>query len=330
MSAKLRIVAYILRSYQRESMKAHSSLYCYFFYCGLLIGASVQVANASSYISIGRTSVKANELVYGQPSTYPRVDYKLSHLIWSAKNVSMLTAGTDIPFENGIVLNIEGKFSQSGGDGVMDDYDWQDTSSSDWSDWSHHDDSDITDAKSLDINVDFITLGNYKTKFALFAGYKYETWSWESRGGSYIYSTKYTTDRVSTGTFTSGQPVITYKQDFSTPYLGFKISTQSNAWTYKLQYQFSNSVSVSTVDNHILRPLVITNNYAKGRMRAYKIDVGYQLTNNLNVFFRYDEQDYDEVKGGSSYSGSSTGSCVNCAGTDNLNKTLSIGAALVY
>lgn len=315
---------------QREPMKNYLSFLYYAISCGLILVSSVQLANADTYLSIGRASIKANELVYGQPSTYPTVDYKLSHLIWSAKNVKMLIAGTDIPFDNGLTLNIEGRFSQSDGNGTMDDYDWVDKSSSDWSDWSHHDDTSITDAKSLDINMDVLSLGSKEAKISLFAGHKYESWAWDSRGGSYIYSTKNTTDRASTGTFTSGQSVITYKQVFSMPYLGFKLLTQSNNWTYKLEYLFSNLVRVSTVDNHVLRNLVITNNYEVGRMHAYKINVGYRLTNNFNVFLRYDTQVYDEVKGGSTYSGSSTGKCTNCAGADNRVETLSFGALLVY
>lgn len=302
-----------------------------FVYCGLLLGTSVQFAHADAYLSIGKMSVNANELVYGQPSTYPTVDYKLSHLIWDAKNVSVLIAGMDVPFKNGITLNIEGKFSQNGGDGTMDDYDWQVTSSPNyWSDWSHHADTDVTDSKSLDINVDLISLGERESKLVLFVGYKYETWAWDSRGGDYIYSSDNTTDRASIGSFTAGQSVITYKQNFSTPYIGFKLATQSNNWKYNFQYEFSNSVDVTTVDNHILRNLVITNDYEKGKMSVYKINMGYQITNNSDVFLRYEIQDYDEVKGNSTYSGSTTGRCVNCAGADNSIKTLSIGASLAF
>lgn len=311
-------------------MKYNLSFLNYVVFCWLMLLSSFQLVNANSYFSIGRASIDANELVYGQPSTYPTVDYKLSHLIWSAKNVNMLIAGTDIQFDNGLTLNIEGQFSLNDGDGYMDDYDWQDTSSSDWSDWSYHNDTIVTDAKSFDINANIISLGERETKLALFAGYKYETWAWDSRGGSYIYSNTNTTDRALTGTFTPGQSVITYKQDFSTPYLGLKLSTQSNDWTYKLQYQFSNAVTVTTVDNHILRSFVISNDYERGRMRAYKLNIGYQLANNFNVFFGYDVLDYSEVRGNSTYSGSITGRCLNCAGADNEVKTLSFGALLVY
>lgn len=323
-------LSYILIFNQREPMKNYLSYLSSAICCGLIFVSPVQLVNATTYVAIGHASINANELVYGQPSTYPTEDYKLSHLIWKAENVKMIIAGTDIQFSNGLALNIEVKSNINGGDGTMDDYDWVDTSSANWSHWSHHDDTSITDAKSFNISLDFLSLGSEENKISLFVGNKYETWSWNSRGGSYIYSTDGTTDRAFTGTFTPGKSVITYKQDFLMPYLGLKLLAQSDSWSYKLEYQFSNMVNVSTVDNHVLRDLWVTNNYEIGRMHAYKINVGYRLTNNFNLFIRYDTQVYDEVKGGSTYSGSSTGRCKNCAGADNRVETLSLGASLVY
>lgn len=317
----------------------HKMTIGHLIFCGILLGISAQSANAASfgyrnnsstaYISTGLASVKANELVIGQPNTYP-VDYKLSHLIWDSRDVAMLTAGLNIAFEKGITLNIEGKFGVTEGDGVMDDYDWTDTGTSDWSDWSHHEDTIVTDSNTLDINVDVNLYGNRKTQLSLLVGYRNETWAWQSRGGDYIYSTDKTTDRIFTGSFTPGEVGISYEQRFKMPYLGLKYVTHLNDWKFNLQYDYSNQVNISTIDNHHLRDFVITNNYEKGAMSAYKISIGYQIYKNFDVFLRYDVQDYEEVRGNTIYSGSVIGWCVNCAGADNSNQTLSVGLSFIY
>lgn len=316
----------------------------YFFLVSflVLIGISTQTVNARSfnyndtteiYLLGGQSSVKANELVIGQPFTYP-VDYKLSQLIWDSREISTIVAGINIDFETYYTLNIEGRFGVDEGKGVMDNYDWKDIGN-DWSDWSHHEDTSITELSSFDINVDYNLLGKGKkrSKLSLLAGYRDETWAWDSRGGSYIYSTLGIL-RDNIGTFTSGQRVITYEQRFKMPYLGLKYEGVFSSWKFNFQFGYSNQVDVSAIDHHILRDLIFKDDFAKGEMNAYKIGIGYKISKNFDLDFRYDVKEYEEVRGNTVYYNSSTGAatgyCLNCAGADNSNETWSIGASYRY
>ena len=207
-------------------MSNNKKMFSRIIFCGILLGSLFQVVKAASfdarndkntaYISIGQTAVKANELVYGQPPTYP-TDYKLSQLIWDVRNVPVLTAGLNLSISKNYTLNVEGKFGLADANGVMDDYDWQ-YSGRDWSDWSHHQDTALTESSSIDVNLDFNLIGKKKTTLALLLGYKEDIWAWESHGGTFIYSD---TDnggfRDQSGSFTPGLHIISYEQRFSMP-----------------------------------------------------------------------------------------------------------------
>ena len=176
--------------------------------------------SSSLYLTAGQATGEANELVYCQPVSGCSVDYKLSHLIWEIKDVTMLVAGFSRTI-NDLTLNIEGKFGVTEGNGTMDDYDWMYTNAA-WSDWSHHDDTSVAEAMIWDINFDFRFYASNNTNLAMVLGYKSEIWAWESRGGSYIYSD--TSYRDSTGSFTPGELGISYEQNFSMPYVGLKFN----------------------------------------------------------------------------------------------------------
>jgi outer membrane protease len=312
--------------------------------CGMVLGLSCHKATAASfetkgekttvYMAIGQTEVKANELVYGQPSTYP-TDYKLSHLIWQTRSAPVLTAGLNLSLSKYYTFNIESKFALKESKSIMDDYDWLYTNTSDWSHWSHHDDTILTESGSLDVNFDFNLLGKKKNMFQLLLGYKEELWAWKAHGGTYIYSTTSTNKfRDLSGSFTPGQEVIRYRQNFSMPYLGLKFNTKFNKWNFNLQYKYSNQVDVVATDHHVLRNLLFEDSYEKGKMSAFKMSAGYQLSKNFDLNVIYDVQVYKEVRGNTLYRNASTGAilgrCINCAGADNTSNTLSIGAMYHY
>jgi outer membrane protease len=91
---------------------------------------------------------------------------------------------------------------------------------------------------------------------------------------------------------------------------------------------------VSAVDHHVLRDLIFKDEFAKGVMSAYKVGLGYNVTKRFEVSLRYDSYKYDEVRGNTTYIDSPTGIpfayCLNCAGADNSNQSLSIGISYVY
>ncbi|MDZ7661336.1 omptin family outer membrane protease [Thiohalophilus sp.] len=280
---------------------------------------------AEAYVSAGVAQGKANELVYGQPSSWP-TDYKLSQLIWETRQLPMLSAGVSARF--GLVtLNLQGRLGITAGDAVMDDYDWVYTNR-DWSHWSHHEDTDVTEAWAWDISLDFELTGSESMELAGVLGYKQELWAWESYGGSYIYSSS-GNFRDDSGSFTPGQPVISYEQRFRVPYIGLRFTGETLNWRFGARYLYSNQVDVAAIDHHYLRDLIFEDSFSPGEMSSYEISIEYRLSRQLGLLARYDVQDYAEVRGDTLYRDSNTGAvtgyCTNCAGADNRSELVSVG-----
>jgi len=315
----------------------------YLLLCVIVVSLLAQSVSAAAYkqrknerniyISIGQTNIKANELVYGQPSSYP-ADYKLSQLIWESRNVPMLYAGMNIRINRLYKFNFEAKFAAEDHKSIMDDYDWSYVGR-DWSDYSNHPDTILTEASGYNLNLDYNLLGKKKNKLSMLIGYKEDRWSWESRGGTYIYSTNSTTGyRSSTGSFTAGQKVISYRQHMSTPYIGLRFESNLNKWKFNFQYDYSDWVNIKAVDDHYLRDLLFEDTFAESSMNAYKLGITYQINKDFNLLFNYAVQKYDEARGNTIYknddTGVVTGGCTNCAGADNSSVGWSFGTTYAY
>lgn len=281
---------------------------------------------SEAFLAVGMAEGEANELVYGQPSGGWPEDYKLSQLIWETRRLPMLSAGVSAR-SGSVTLNLEGRIGITDGDAVMDDYDWFYVDR-DWSHWSHHEDTDVTDAWAWDISLDIELTGNEVARLAGVLGYRQELWAWESYGGSYIYSSS-GNFRDQSGSFTPGQPSISYEQQFKMPYIGLKVTGGTTDWRFHARYIYSNQVGVSAIDHHYLRDLIFEDSFSTGEMSAYEIGIEYHLGRQLGVVARYDVQDYKEVRGDTIYRDSNTGNitgyCVNCAGADNHSELWSLG-----
>lgn len=300
----------------------------------VLYASPYTVVNSDSifYLSAGQTSVKANEIVYGQPITGYPPDYKLSHLIWEVNNNPVLIGGLSYTRDRTrLILELQTAVTE--GDGVMDDFDWQ-YIGLDWSDWSHHEDTRLTDYNSLDLKLDYRFHGSDDSAWRFLFGYRESSWKWAARGGSFIYSTFPTDFRDVSGSFTPGLPVISYEQEFSMPYVGIKYEGENGKWRYDFQYEYSNWVSLKDTDHHVLRDLLFIGDFNDGEMSAYKIGVAYKINSQLEGFVRYDDLEYEELRGSTLYRDSNTGTilgyCENCAGADNTSSTWSIGLNFIY
>lgn len=310
-------------------------------FCGTVFAGTVSISHANSFaqkngnrtvsISIGQVNVKANELVYCQPTSCTR-DYKVSQLIWDVRNITMLNTALVVRMSPLYTLSVNGRIAVNKTIGVMDDYDWVYTNR-DWSDWSHHEDTKLTEATGFNINLDYQLFGENRAKLLFRAGYKVDTWAWESRGGTYIYSST-NKFRDLSGSFTPGELVISYRQQFRVPYLGFKYELLNNKWRFNFEYDYSDQVTVLATDRHYLRNLIFTDSFEKSTMNAYKLSLGYQLAKNFDIHFLYDVQIYDEARGSTVTTNDTTGvvtaTCSNCAGADNSSNAWSIGTTYTY
>lgn len=286
---------------------------------------------ASVFVAVGQAEGEANELVYCQPYSGCPVDYKLSQLIWKTHELPMLITGLSSRTGR-VTFNLEGRINLTEGSAVMDDYDWVYVNT-DWSHWSHHEDTDVTSAWAWEVNFDIRLSGTDTNNIAGILGYRQELWAWESRGGSYIYSSTGNFRDVS-GTFAPGLPVITYKQKFKMPYVGLKLVAGTNSLIFQARYIYSNQVDVSATDHHILRDLIFEDDFGKGEMSAYEVALEYRIGKQLGLLASYEVQDYKEVRGDTYYRDASTGNlvgyCTNCSGADNHSETWSLGLRYTF
>lgn len=292
---------------------------------------SAETWNSSGfYLATGNKNITANEIVYRQSATV--TDYKLSHLIWQTQNAPVSLFGLRHRLTDFIIFNIEGQVLDRQSKSVMDDYDWTYTNTSDWSDWSHHEDTRLTQAAAYNLSLVFTLIGNTKNYFSIVTGYKNETIAWKSFGGTYVYSEN--SFRDSSGSFTDGSPAIDYKQEYATPYYGVKLGTLFGNWLYTLQATTSNNVKLVATDVHHARNLIFKDTFAAGRMNNYKLGIGYLFGDRFSINFIYDVQDYAEARGNtvrySTVTGKVTGGCVNCAGSDNISTSATIGVSLYF
>ncbi|MFO8025805.1 omptin family outer membrane protease, partial [Thiohalophilus sp.] len=103
---------------------------------------------SEAWLAVGVAQGKANELVYGQPSRWPR-DYRLSQLIWETRQLPILSAGVRARSDR-VTFNLRGRLGIPAGDAVMDDYDWLDVNR-DWTHWSHHEDTAVIETWGWDL-----------------------------------------------------------------------------------------------------------------------------------------------------------------------------------
>lgn len=277
--------------------------------------------NSSAFIGLGSGEGEANELVYCQPVSGCPTDYKLSQLIWKTRDIPMLSGGISHQIDRDWAFNLKGRVSLTEGDAVMDDYDWKYTNLG-WSHWSHHEDTDVSTAWAWDASLDYTLYDQRKFWLDLVAGYRQETWGWDSYGGFYIYSD---TDsggfRDLSGSFTPGTPAISYEQRHKLPYIGLNVGSHIGPIDVGVKFEYSDWVDVEATDIHHMRDLRFEDRFETGSMTAYEFSMGHQFSDETSVIFSYEKRKYDEVRGGSTTYDITTGAidsqCTNCSGADN-------------
>ena len=252
--------------------------------------------NWSFRLQSGYLTGTATEIVYQTSSS----NALLSELTWEIDELYM--AGFGVSFQRKwVALHFDLWIDAVDGDGTMDDYDWM-VSGQDWTDWSHHEDTIISDAQMYDLNAEFIIpkLSGNKFIFSGFLGYKKESFQWESRGGSYIYTT--VTFRDTVGNFIDGQKAITYKQTFSTPYLGIGLRGSIGKFELAARVIGSRWAEFDGRDHHHMRYLSIHTKMDDGDMLSGDIELSYNFTKHLSLALAYSYTKYDTMRDSATYS----------------------------
>jgi len=262
----------------------------------------------SGRMSLGWLNGESNENVYAADG-----GRKLSELKWGLDNVLMLGLGGSVAPLSWLKINTDVWLKVSNGDGKMDDYDYVFTSSQ-YSDWSHHDNVDLTTGLMFDINAEFIFYRWQGSKFFGIGGFKHDNWKWEASGGNYIYTTSSLYDTV--GSFADGEKIITYEQNFNTPYLGIGFSANLNPTPITLSGRVIGStlVQADDKDQHHLRNLVFEEEFDSGTMVAFDLNGAYHFTRNFSLMLSYQFQKYEEMKGSTTVTDLTTGGVTKYSG----------------
>ncbi|WP_237387691.1 omptin family outer membrane protease [Xenorhabdus sp. Sc-CR9] len=131
---------------------------------------------------------------------------------WKIKHTAIIKGELSWDALPYLTLNTRGWFASPSNSGKMDDYDWTNPNQSKWTHYSHHENTKLNSASEFDINLKGWILKQPNYKLGGVLGYQQTKFSWVAKGGRAIYQNK--------SSEFENKPVITYKQEFSTPYMG--------------------------------------------------------------------------------------------------------------
>lgn len=257
-------------------------------------GQSASPVSFSLEMGAGYLTGESNEAVYW-PS---QGNHQASELTWAIDDVFMVGIGGSLKFRDWLAFNFNGWFKAADGNGTMDDYDWT-VVGSDWTDWSHHEQTDVTAASIIDLNVALSFFRTPNLALKAIVGYKRDNFAWEAYGGDYIYSEG--GFRNTSGTIPAGIHTIGYDQTFTTPYVGVGVEAKFNAFELNSRLIYSPLVHGEDTDHHYLRNLVTYDTVDDGDMIGFDVSGSYFFNPHLALELAYSYQRYDMTQGDSEW-----------------------------
>lgn len=241
-------------------------------------------------VGAGYMTGESTELVYWPWEN----NHIASELTWTIDSLFLLGVNGRLQLGSRFAVNFDGWFKATDGDGTMDDYDWMVPGQS-WTDWSHHEDTDVTDASILDLNVEYSFFRNQNLVFNAIAGYKRDNFGWEARGGDYVYSEGGFRNEV--GAFPDGLLGIRYEQTMTSLYIGVGVEVELSDLQLGARIIYSPLVEGEAEDNHYLRNLVTYDEFSDGDMIAFDLSGSYRFTPAIALRVGYSYQRYDTMQG---------------------------------
>ena len=260
----------------------------------------------SARIGAGYLTGEAHEYVYWKD----RGGHTASELVWDIDSVYIFGLGGSMRPLNWLNINMDLWLNVGDGDGHMEDYDWM-VVGMDWTDRSVHDNTDVTNAFIFDINVEMTMFSTGTVSFVGIAGYRHDTFEWEARGGSYIYSENGYRD--STGSFPQGVLGITYEQSFDVPYVGLGFQGDFDRLHVAAKVTGSFLVSGDATDQHHARDLVTYDDFSGESMVAFDIRLGYDISESMLLTAAYAYEKYDTMTGDSEWHFNDVGEIITFA-----------------
>ena len=249
----------------------------------------LQVGSVEMSLGAGLLNGQSQEKVYD-------LGDKVSQLNWDIEQVPTLHLGLALHPLEWLTLDARGWTRMSGGNSHMQDYDWEGGSDS-WAHFSDHPDTRLKRAWQADVSATAWAIKRKDIAVGALAGYQHTRFDWQSRGGSYIYSSRYGY-RDERGDFPAHEKAISYQQTFATPYLGLVGLYRVRNWSLETRFKYSQWVKARDFDTHHMRKTTFAgNNGDKGRMHSVAAAVSYTFNPQLSIKAGLEHQVYAEAKG---------------------------------
>lgn len=248
----------------------------------------------SAEIYTGAFSATAKELVYDVPGS----GQKVSQLNWQVDRGALLGGRLAWSATPWLTLRAEG-WAAFAASSAMDDFDWLFGYSGfdSWSDWSHHREVGLPVDYRLDASAQARVWSGSGTSVSVLAGLRYETMKWNARGGTYVYSTNGFRDDV--GSFDPGEPIISYRQWWTTPYLGIAVEHEFGALRLRLEAIGSPFASPHDRDYHFVDvQTIFKERFSPTWMAGLRADAFYTITPTLSATLGAEYDITAEAKGG--------------------------------
>ncbi len=234
----------------------------------------------SADISLGTLSGKTKERVYNEAEG----GRKVSQLDWKYSNAAIIKGAINWDLMPWVSLGVAGWTTLDSRGGNMTDKDWLDADNpGTWTDESRHPRTRLNYANEFDLNIKGWIFNEPDWKAGVMAGYQESRYSFNSTGGTYIYSEN-GGFRNETGTFPDTERGIAYKQRFKMPYIGLTGSWRYDDIEVSGAFKYSGWVEASDNDEHYGRGLTFRDKVKNQHYYAVTANVGYYVTPSAKVY----------------------------------------------
>lgn len=244
-----------------------------------------KISKTKATLAIGMLSDGLGEEMVWQNSR------KISQLNWQIKATPILQAALTWQLRPGLELYTQAWHSLQKSNALMQDFDWMDVQRPEQvSHYSIHPATSLNVAHLLDLNVATALLP-HQAPFQLKAllGIQQFQIKWQAKGGSYSYP-------HGQGQFTPNRAVVSYQQNWLTPYIGLSAHYDHRRWRIAGAIKYSAWAKGREEDLHHLRNIKFVSTAQNAQFYMFDLKLSYQATEYLNYFSVLDWTEYATAK----------------------------------
>jgi len=282
------------------------TVFIFVFSVAMIFNLSAKEHDFSFGVNFGSLNGQAQEIVY----TDSKSKNYLSELLWNFDSLNYI--GLDIRYswlkpENkfGIFANGLFKFGVSDGAAKMEDKDWLAYEYyPDWlTNYSVHD-SKVDTLNMIDFNLGMSIIIFQKFLLKPYVSYHYMHFEWSARGGSFLYPMEKINNNYVDGHLYLTQPikVITNEQTWNIIAPGISFYGEFNRFfDIEIAFEVTPFIWCNSIDNHILRDLVITDTLTGGSFIEPSFLFSFKPTDNFVLSLSFVYREIENSRGNSKY-----------------------------